>query len=259
MEQTCNTDFSVSREDVTRIIDRITEAVIVEECDDRVPHFRTTFDKANLLSGIWRGFCQMLGRMLSEEQREGLPSPKAEDIVLALFRRGVPKEAAHVRYKHITVSLPNGSYRFYRETSGFPAGSFVLLGQGRANLAMGIPSDLVAAGLIAFDSALPELDGRYETVRKEKEAARRRREARMKGNEIIGMAVRQLIKEKLEPFHIEGTCKVDDDGIVTLRFSQTFSGEVTMPFSGLSEFLSDTDRVKGMMVSGDGHGLVEDD
>ena len=165
----------------------------------------------------------------------------------------------NVRYKHITVTLTNGSYRFYRETSGFPAGSFILLGQSKTNLARGIPSELVAEGLVAFDSALSELDGRFEAIMKEKEAARRRREARMKSNEIIEIAVRQLIQEKLEPLNIEGTCKVADDGLVTLHFSQTFHGEVAMPLSALSELLSDPDRVKGMMAPGNGRGRTEDD
>ena len=259
MEQTCNTEFTVTREDVVEIIDRVTEAVIFEECNDRMGHFRPTYDKAHLLSSVWRSFCQMLGRKYSKEEAERLPAPKAEDIVLALFRLGVPKEAAHVRYKHITVTLPNGSYRFYRETSGFPTGSFVLLGQGRANIAAGIPAGLAAAGLLAFDSALPEVERSFEAIRKEKEAARIRMEARMKGKEIIGMAVRQLMRENLDPLHIEGTYEVDDAGLVTLHLIQTFHGEVTMPFSGLSEFLSDADRVKGLMTLGEEPARTEDD
>ena len=174
--------------------------------------------------------------------------PNAEETAAALIRSGVPSTAVRATYQNVTVTLPCGKYRIYREPSGFGGGAFRILSPGDSGiLRPGITSEALAELILSLEDAMPSILEAVERMREGLRKAETRRTARMKAEQIEQTTVRRLLEETLVPMDIDCGFEVVD-GVVRLSLSRTLTGRVEIPLEQLGAFLSDVARVESALT-----------
>jgi hypothetical protein len=174
--------------------------------------------------------------------------PNAEETAAALIRSGVPSTAVRATYQNVTVTLPCGKYRIYREPSGFGGGAFRILSPGDSGiLHPGITSEALAELILSLEDAMPSILEAVERMREGLRKAETRRTARMKAEQIEQTTVRRLLEETLVPMDIDCGFEVVD-GVVRLSLSRTLTGRVEIPLEQLGAFLSDAARVESALT-----------
>ena len=168
--------------------------------------------------------------------------PKAEETAAALLRKGVPRTAVRASFKHVTVTLPHGRYRIFRETSGFRAGSVRILAPGYTRVGMlPLTSEGLAELLLTLDAAVPDIKDVAERLLEAVDDETRRREAERKAGEI-GMTAAARLLEGLPALGVGCEYRVDG-GTVHLDLTRTLTASLDVPFEELAAFVSDPGRI----------------
>lgn len=197
---------------------------------------------------MWSRILEMALHKAPASNGSGAIRPNAERTAVALIRRGVPSSAVKATYQSVTVTLPKGKYRLYRETSGFGTGAFRILCPGDSGiLRPGISSEALAELILALEEAMPHVAEVTERMREGVRDAETRRMARLKAEQIEQTTVRRLLEETLVPMDIDCGFEVRD-GVVRLSLSRTLKGSVEIPIEQLGAFLSDTARVESALT-----------
>lgn len=188
-------------------------------------------------------------RTVNEGFPLGTSIPKAEETA-AVIRKNLPGTDVTATCRHVTIALPNGKYRIYRETSGFTPGSYRILEPWAGNpLVTGLSSRELAEYLLVFDQAIPELRRILETFLEGIDAALLHLQADERARAIEDKAVKTLLEEQLIPMDVGCSYEIID-GVVRLSLSRKYTGEVDIPVENLAAFLADREAVeKTLMVS----------
>ena len=197
---------------------------------------------------MWSRILEMALREAPASSGSGAIRPNAERTAAALIRRGVPSSSVKATYQSVTVTLPCGKYRIYRETSGFGTGAFrILCPRDSGILRPGVSSEALAELILAIEEAMPRVTEVTERMREGVRDAETRRMARLKAEQIEQTTVRRLLEETLVPMDIDCGFEVRD-GIVRLSLSRTLKGSVEIPIEQLGAFLSDSARVESTLT-----------
>lgn len=191
----------------------------------------------DLLQGILSACAEELGKTASAPR-----VPRAEETAVALLRKGVPRPAVRASFKHVTVTLANGQYRIYRETSSFPAGSVRILAPGYTRVGMlPLTSDALAELLLAIDAAVPDIKEVAERLLEAIDDERRRREIDRKAGEI-GMTTAARLLEGLPALGVGCEYEVNG-GTVHLDLTRTLTASLDIPLEELPAFVSDPGKI----------------
>ena len=154
---------------------------------------------------------------------------RPEEVAAILIRGGLPRESVRATAGNITISLPNGCYRIYRDISRYPAGSFSLRYPEWLKVRRGLSARELADFLVAFDALIPEIAGREQPLRDEYERKKREIKAKTMAADIAKQSI-EAILDNLAHMRLDHYVKVHDDGTVTVVVKQELFGEVRALF-----------------------------
>ena len=217
-------------------------ARIFEDYCNNVPSSNQEFDPwSELLQGILSDCAEVLGKAAGP-----LPVPKAEETASALLRKGVSRTDVHATFKHVTVTLPHGRYRIFRETSGFRAGAVRILAPGYTRVEMlALTSDALAEFLLALDAAIPDIKEVAERLLEAIDDERQRRDVERKAGEI-GMKTAAKLLEGLPALGVG--CEYDvDGGTVHLDLTRMLTASLDIPLEELAAFVSDPGKILSVL------------
>jgi hypothetical protein len=173
---------------------------------------------------------------------------QAEETVVELFRKGVPKSSVTFCFSYLAVSLAHATYYIYRTE---PArGSVQVNWNGhRFTVKPAVPSKELAEAILRTDAKFPELKARVQEFLD-------RMAAELKAEEIMAIAVGAQLEAVIPALGIGCTFHVTDDK-VHMDLTRTFKGSVDLPIAELQAFLADPARILGTLHP-DGNGYVDD-
>ena len=178
---------------------------------------------------------------------QGESSPKAEETVSRILRMNLPGTAVDATVNHITLSLPNGKYCIYRETSAFRSGSCRILDPWSGKpVETTLTSRELADFLVAFDQAIPELIRTVDEMEKGVTSIMMKLQALLKAREIEEKTVHRLLEGYLVPVGIDCVYEIVD-GKVRISLTRKYTGEAEVPIEGLAAFLADKERVESTL------------
>lgn len=159
---------------------------------------------------------------------------KAEEVVLALRRKGVPATDIIYRKNKFLVKLPNATYNIYRSPEG-DFRVFTISESGRTARIIGMEPEKFASLMLEFDSEVPEIKRHSsELVRKIKQET-----------------MTKWIREKTADAIVEEFLKgknfshfywvVNDDGTVSVNAGivEIREASITVPLEALDERLDE--------------------
>lgn len=207
-----------------------------------------------ITSALFKGVLESITEMTGN----GCTGSNPEETVAELIRLGTPRKDVYASYKHLTVSLPNGSYRFYRETSGYPSGTvMVYWGNSYADFRSGYTPKELAVFITSLDSLLPKIDEAGEALFIDMHKEIVRRQAEQKAIEIAKQAVEVQLEAVLPGMGLECTYKISD-GKVHLDLSRLFTAHIDIPLEELQALLSDPGRIEAALQAEPVTGINED-
>ena len=172
---------------------------------------------------------------------------RPEEVAAILIRGGLQRESVRATAGNITICLPNGCYRIYRDMSRYPAGSFSLRFPEWLKARRGLSARELADFLVAFDALIPEIAGREQPLRDEYERKKREIKAKAMAADITKQSIEALL-DNLAHMRLDHYVKVHDDGTVTVVLRQELMGEVRAPLNEVKELLSDEEKVRSLLV-----------
>ena len=200
--------------------------------------FGDRYDPVTLDRTVELLFSSVLKKLFFEPGKNG-PFPKAEETALALIRLGVPKENVRAGYNHVTVSLPNATYRIYRETSGRHAGTLrVTRNDCQSLVRCGLESEDLARFLMDVDPLLPAIEERGRDLFRELEKEQLQAETEWKAQEIERISVEHQLGAVLPAMDIGCQYRITD-GVVHLDLTRLFQAGLDIPVQDLPAFLAD--------------------
>lgn len=183
-------------------------------------------------------FSSVLKKLFFEPGKDG-PFPKAEETALVLIRQGVPKENVTAGYNHVSIRLPNATYRIYRDTGGRPAGTLRVSRNGCHSIVRcGLESEDLAQFLMEIDPILPAIEERGLVLYQELEKEQLRAEAERKAKEIERISVESQLEAVLPAMDIACQYRIAD-GVVHLDLTRLFQAGLDIPVQDLPAFLAD--------------------
>lgn len=174
---------------------------------------------------------------------------QAEETVVELFRKGVPKSSVTFCFSYLAVSLAHATYYIYRTE---PArGSVQVNWNGhRFTLKPAVPSKELAEAILRTDAKFPELEARVQEFLD-------RMAVELKAEEIMRITVGAQLEAVMPALGLGCTFDVKDDK-VQLDLTRQLHGRVVLPVSELQAFLADPNRILGLLEPGqDGYVEVE--
>lgn len=187
--------------------------------------------------------------LLDSHAKENEPKPCiAEEAVAILIRKGVKRENLKFSMWNITIKLPNGSYRIYREPSSYGSGAFSFQAGAWLRVHNGLDAEELAEFILAFDEMLPIISEKERPVLEAIEEIRLRKRAEEMAREIARQAFEKAFKDVLDPMKIQYTFTLNADGTVSVNLKQRLSGKVSGPVNEVRDILSDPEKVKALLV-----------
>ena len=172
----------------------------------------------------------------------------AEEAVAILIRKGVKRENLKFSMWNITIMLPNGRYRIYREPSSYGSGAFSFHSSTWQRVHKGLDAEELAEFILAFDELLPAMAEKERPVLEAIEEIRRRNRAEEMAKEIARQAFERAFKDVLDPMKIQYTFALNADGTVSVKLKQRLIGKVSGPVNEVRDILSDPEKVKALLV-----------
>lgn len=176
----------------------------------------------------------------------------AEEAVAILIRKGVKRENLKFSMWNITIKLPNGSYRIYREPSSYGSGAFSFQAGAWLRVHNGLGAEELAEFILAFDEMLPIISEKERPVLEAIEEIRLRKRAEEMAREIARQAFEKAFNDVLVPMKIQYTFTLNADGTVSVNLKQRLSGKVSGPVNEVRDILSDPEKVKTLLTPDDG-------
>ena len=187
--------------------------------------------------------------LLDSHAKENEPKPCiAEEAVAILIRKGVKRENLKFSMWNITIKLPNGSYRSYREPSSYGSGAFSFQAGAWLRVHNGLDAEELAEFILAFDEMLPIISEKERPVLEAIEEIRLRKRAEEMAREIARQAFEKAFKDVLDPMKIQYTFTLNADGTVSVNLKQRLSGKVSGPVNEVRDILSDPEKVKALLA-----------
>ena len=170
-----------------------------------------------------------------------------ESVMVELIRQGIPKEHIFASFKHLTATLTNASYRFYRRTDGYPSGTIRIKRYGSYVIIRStLPPKEIARLIILLDHHLPEIDDAAGKLFEKLQQLFRKKQTENMALEISRRVIETQIADVLPGLGI--TAKYDiSDGKIRLNLTRTYSAEVELPLEELQDFLSNPKLVESAL------------
>mgnify|MGYP007056160431 CR=1 FL=1 len=168
----------------------------------------------------------------------------AEEVAAGLIRSGVSRDDIRATYQHVTVTLPNGTFRLYRGLKpGTPAGSLRILLPGMSQVfETGLASAELSRLILFIDSIIPALKRVMDRLAQDIKMAEKEYIAGQKAEEIARKAVSTLLGEVLPGLDIGYSFRLVG-GKVRLDLRKEFHGRVDIPLDKIVEFLSEPEKI----------------
>ena len=182
---------------------------------------------------------------LSRNRKDIPCSP--EKVAAILLRNGVSKEKVKATSANITIELPNGTYRIYREPSGYPTGAVTLKYPSWVRVHHGFSEQELADILLAFDELIPEIEEHGQPLRDEIAMRERERKATRLAEDIALRALESIFAEKLAPLGIDHRLSMSFNGEITLTLRQYREWSITAPINVIKEELEKTGDVESLL------------
>ena len=204
----------------------------------------------SLVTYAWRHFFSLSVIPPLPEPGFKLTPLHAEAVAAEIVRRGLPREKVRASANAVTLDLPNGRYRIYREGSGYGAGSFASIRDGFSSPLPPLSVSDTADAIMGFDEAVPLLLKVEKVFMAEAMERERAEKAIDKAREIRFRSVEAILESALAPLGIKSKYRVMDDGTVLLSMRKEFMVGMEVKVEELADMFSDPEKVKGLFGNG---------
>ena len=204
----------------------------------------------SLVTYAWRHFFSLSVIPPLPEPGFKMTPLHAEAVASEIVRRGLPREKVRAAANAVTLNLPNGRYRVYREASGYGAGCFAALFDGFPHLLPPLSVDDTADAIMGFDEAVPLLLEAERAFMAEAMEREWQEKARDMASEIRFRTVESIVESALAPLGIKSKYRVMDDGTVLLSMRKEFMVGMEVKVEELADMFSDPEKVKGLFGNG---------
>ena len=226
-----------TRGQVLAMVDRF-----VKDSIDKLGNKREPTSESSAVLHVWSNLLHELSR-----NRKDRPcSP--EKVAAILLRSGVSKEKVKPSSGNITIELPNGTYRIYREPSGYPTGAVTLKYPSWVRVHHGFSEQELADILLAFDELIPEIEEHGQPLRDEIARRERERKATRLAEDIAFHALESLFAEKLTPLGIDHRLSMKSNGEIILTLRQYREWSITAPINVIKEELEKAEDVESLLT-----------
>ena len=197
-----------------------------------------------ILYACWNAWDRILSQM--DAYGPGGKVCNAEAAVAACMRKGLNKSDIMFLGDTLILKLTYGSYRIYRQLSGFSARISFPRPCGHLPAVLFMEPEAFADFLYAFDSIIPELSKIVdERVMPKVNKLRMKREKEELIRSMISLQVDALVHENLDPLGISCAYGVEKEQVsmTLIREPHRMMASLTVPFDKLAETLRDTEGI----------------